>query len=432
MTQLRNKNHELPDNSLEKVFTEFYRLREGLVGHLDGEVNTDHATTMLVTIVENMCRVMMRQRAGSLDNYREVTLQIPLLVSVARESDKGWILTDRDHEKGVRHFLKSIGKDVGKSSLYVKLRVREVDQLIEAVCSKPKLYLKNTILATSYNFQSVEGVKRVKKSVFDDTHYTKSDYKEMFDTRHDLVHSLLRKPQPEASGLVRKWVCMVENLFEVLLKDLPGMFDHYKRVALVDIDTKTSIKHLKAAADKPGSNEWTSYHLGRAYANIGDMENAKTELLKACRKVGDLRKEMEGRCAHVDPAAADQLRLDMAVLILNVGMEVERLGEDDAASECFDEAVLICGESHADLCVWAAWLQYGLNRFGEAVEYLSLAIDKTDGFWEGRRRATLYNDKGSMLSMLGRDGEAKACFEEALRLDPSLGEASKRLLELDC
>ncbi len=58
-TVLRNRNDSLPDTSLEKVFTEFYRLKNGLEGHPNDETYMDHATIMLVSVVENMCRVKM-------------------------------------------------------------------------------------------------------------------------------------------------------------------------------------------------------------------------------------------------------------------------------------------------------------------------------------------------------------------------------------
>ena len=424
--RLVNKNDTLPDTSLERVFAEFYKLKKGLEDHPGDETYTDHATIILVTIVENMLRVRMLPRTNALADDWKVTLRVPLLVDAAWGSDGGEGLAGRDHVKAVSDYLESIGKD--GSAERVCLRAGDIDRFIDAVCPKPEPYLKNTILASSYTFQNVKSIKDEFEEVFVDTGHPESDYAEMFNARHALVHSLLREHRPEADGLALKRVHIVEALFRRLLQDTPGVFDLYKGVALVDIDPEEALAHLEAAAKQAGGNGWTSYHLGRAYRKTGDTENAKAELLKAAKNIGDLRKEMEGRLAHTDYAVREWMKFDTALLALCLGMEMERLGDDGAAAECFMCAVSINGESYPELYVWAAWQLEGISRFEDAIWCLDRALGCEDLTVE--KRADAYNDKGVMLRLLGQEGRARTCFEKALELNPAHPRASKHLSEL--
>ena len=68
----------LPDTSLEKVFTEFYKLKKRLEDHLDDETYTDYATIMLVTIVENVFRVRMLSKVNYLKPDERIELRLPL------------------------------------------------------------------------------------------------------------------------------------------------------------------------------------------------------------------------------------------------------------------------------------------------------------------------------------------------------------------
>lgn len=423
---MRNKNDILPDTSLWKVFTEFYKLKKGLDDHPDDETYTDHATIILVTIVENMFRVMMLPKMSCLKPSKRIGLSVPLLMNMMRESDRGWTLPGQDLEKVVRDALKPIG-ECGSGDL-VWLRVGDVDRFIDTACPRPRPYLKNTILASSYPFQNVGCIKlEFGEGVFENTGHCEPDYEKMFDARHALVHSLLREPQPKVGRLVLGRVRMVENLFRKLLEGMPGTFDHYKGVALVDTDPGTAIRHLEAAARQANPDWWLHYHLGLAHLKVGSRENAKTAFLEACRKIGGLRKEMEGRRAQADAAASDWMREDMAVLAVSLGAEMTSLDEDDAASECFDCAVSISGEAYPGMCAGAAWYQWGISRFEKAAEYLDVALRSRD--LAAGKRAMLYVDKGFMLQLLGSEGEAKACFEEALKLDPSNESACKHLSE---
>ena len=421
--RLVNRNYELPDTSLEKVFAEFYKLKKRLEEHPFDEVYTDHATIMLVTIVENMLRVRMLPRTDALPNDRKVTLRVPLLVVVACESCGG-APADWEPGKAVSDYLESIEKDGSTES--VSLCVGDIDRIIDAVCPNPEPYLKNRILASAYTFQSVKSIKdEFGEEVFSDTGHPESDYAEIFDARHALVHSLLREHRPVADGLVLKRVRIVEDLFRRLLRDDPGVFDLYKGAALVDIDPAEALTHLEAAAKQTSSGGWKFYHLGRAYRKTGGTEKAKAELLKAAKNVGGLLREMEGRRAHADGATREWVKFDTALLTLCLGMELERLGDDDAAAECFACAVSINSESYPELYVWAAWQLEGISRFEDAMWCLDRALD-CKGL-VGEQRAEAYADKGTMLRLMGQDGKARACFEKALELDPAQPGANKRL-----
>ena len=426
---MKNRNGMLPDTSLEKVFTEFYKLKKRLEDHLDDETYTDYATIMLVTIVENVFRVRMLPKVSYLKPDEEIELCLPLLADVVRESDRGRTLTSQDLEKAVHDALESIGNRISNDR--ARLLVGDVDRFVDAACLRPRPYLKNAILASSYTFQSVGSVKReFGKDVFDNTGYSEPDYVEMFAARHALVHSFLRAPQPDVGKLVSARVRMVENLFKKLFEDAPGTFDRHKGVALVDIDPGTALKHLEAAASQTNPDGWLLYHLGLAHVGMNDQESAKTAFLNAGRKIGGLRKEMEGRCAQTDTAASDWMREDMAVLAISLGAEMARFGDDDAASACFDAAVSISGESYPVMCAGAAWYQWDISRFEKAVEYLDVAL-RSRGLAAGGR-ATLCVDKGAALQMLGRVDEAAACFKEAQELDPDNVRARKHLSEPCC
>ena len=237
---MKNRNGTLPDTSLEKVFTEFYKLKKRLEGHLDDETYTDYATIMLVTIVENVFRVRMLSKVDCLKPDEEIELHFSLLMGVVRESDRGWTLTGQDLEKVVHDSLKPIEKYVSDDR--ARLRVGDVDRFVDMACLRPRPYLKNAILASSYTFQNAGSVKReFGKDVFDNTGYSESDYVEMFAARHALVHSFLRAPQPDVGKLVSARFRMVESLFEKLLESAPGTFDRYKGVALVDIDPRLDL-----------------------------------------------------------------------------------------------------------------------------------------------------------------------------------------------
>ena len=243
-----------------------------------------------------------------------------------------------------------------------------------------------------------------------------------------MTHSLLRTHRTEADGLVLRRVRIVEDLFRRLLRDTPGMFDRCKGAALVDIDPEEALAHLEAAAMQAGGNRWTLYHLGRAHRKTGGAEKAKAHLLKATRNMGGLLKEMEGRRAHTDDAMREWLKFDTALLALCLSMEMERLGDDDAAAECFACAVSISGKSHPELYVEAAWQLEGISRFEDAIWCLDRALG-CEGL-TAERRAEAYGDKGAMLHHLGQDGKARTCFEKALELKPARPGVSRRLAEL--
>lgn len=415
-----NKNDALPDTSLEKVFAEFYGLKKGLEDNPGAEAHTDLATIMLVSIVENFFRVKMLSRVGCLKPGKRIGLRVSLLMDVLRGSDRGWTCTDQDLESVVRSALEPIAEDASKDIVY--LCVGGVDRFIDMACPRPRPYLKNEILASSYSFQNTGLVKReFGNNVFDDTGYCESDYKGMFNARHALVHSLMREPQPGMGELVSERVRMVESLFRKLLGCTPGVFDCHKGTALIEIDPETALTCLTAAAEQPDPGGWTHYHLGRTYHKMGNAEGAKTAFLVAVRKIGGLRKDMEGRCAQVDYHVSDFLKLDMAVLSISLGEEMRLLGEDDAAVACFDVAVSIAGEEYPDVCTWAAWHHVGVLRYREAIACLDVAL-RHNGAIAGKL-AQVYHDKGSILQLLGQDGEAEKCFGKALELDSANEEA---------
>ena len=422
---MRNSNDTLPDTSLEKVFSEFYKLKRGLEEHPDDETYTDHATVMLVSVVENMCRVKMLPKVGTKGYAKpeSIFVRVSLLTDTARKNGHDWALPDRDHEKAVREFLESVNaKECGG---LVQLSVTAIDRFVEDVCGKPKPYLKNDILASSYSFQRTKRIKgEFGDGLFDGTGYSESDYYGMFGARHALVHSMVREPDMP----VHRRVDMVEKLLERLLGDVPGAFNHHRGAALMDDDPKTALKCLSAAACQD-PDAWTLYRLGCVQCRLGNVAEAKRTFLEAARRIGGLRKEMEGRLAHADNAAADWFRQDMGILAVGMGEEMRRIGEEDSASACFAAAASISGESDADMCVCAAWHQRGVGRFEEAVRCLDLALASKD-MGDGKR-SILYCDKGDMLSFLdGRAAESRECFEWALEMDAGNAEARRRLSEL--
>ena len=432
-TALRNRNDSLPDTSLEKVFTEFYRLKNGLEGHPNDETYTDHATIMLVSVVENMCRVKMLQMVGEMHTSKDgskpdtLDVSVSFLMDTVRKNDWGWA-ADRDPESAVIGFLKSV-KAEERHDGYARLKLVDVDRFVEEVCRKPYPFLKNTILASSYPFQSTRHMMDKFGDVFRGTGYSESDYDGIFMARHALVHSLARDPDARVSAMRR--VNMVEKLFKNMLKGHPGTFDRYKGAALADIDPESALRHLKSAMHRLDSDPWARYHLGHVYRKLGNTEDAKRELLEAVEMIGSLRKDMEGRAAHTDYAVADWFRHDMGILAISLGDEMHLLGENGAASTCFEAAVSISDESDPDICVYAAWYQWGVGRFDEAARRLDAALAFKD--MDDAKRSKLHCDKGEMLSYLdGRDAEAKECFVLALKLDPDNAEARRRISGLGC
>ncbi len=350
---------------------------------------------------------------------------VSFLVDTVRKNDWGWA-AGRDPESAVIDFLKSV-KAEERHDGYARLKIVDVDRFVEEVCRKPYPFLKNAILASSYPFQKTRHIVDKFGDVFRGTGYNESDYERIFMARHALVHSLARGP--DARVLTMRRVNMVEKLFKNMLKDHPGTFDRYKGAALADIDPESALRHLESAIRRLDSDPWARYHLGHVYRKLGNTEDAKRELLEAVKTIGSLRKDMQGRAAHTDYAVADWFRYDTGILAISLGGEMRLLGEDEAASTCFKAAATISGESGPDICVYAAWYQWGVARFDEAARHLDAALDFKD--MDDVKRSRLYCDKGEMLSYLDeRDAEARECFERALELDPDNEEAHRRLLGL--
>lgn len=415
-----NKNAVLPDTSLANVFMEFYRLKNGLENNPNDLTYTDNATIMLVSIVENACRVKMAMLAERdlNQNKKKISLSIPLLVDVVRDSDTGWTLDDQDYEEVVNNTLARMGCELKRDRVNmcdrVSMRDDDIELFVNKACPRPKPYIKNRILASSSPpFQKVLHVTReFGDGILDSTGYSKSDYKEMFDARHMLVHSLMRDPNSRNS--VQKWVKMVEKFLKKLLCGSNNEFNWHKGAALVDIDPEMALKHLNAAASLPHTNLWLLFYIAIAHIKLGHKQDAVEALQKVVYGVNCLLKEVEDGRAHKNMVVS-MLKYDLAVLCISIAVDVERYGYEAAAF--LDSAVSIAGLEYPDVCIWAAWYHEGSSRYIEAIDCLNVALHRKDTAAD--KLAQVYHDKGLILQLLGQDNKAKKCFERASELDPT-------------
>jgi predicted ATPase/class 3 adenylate cyclase len=166
-----------------------------------------------------------------------------------------------------------------------------------------------------------------------------------------------------------------------------------------------------------------------------DQSNLDGKKREYLHKAGDA-----ARAAYANAAAIDYYRrllglvpeVEQAEILLKLGQVLELVGEWQEAGESFQKGMRLA-EQVADVPVQVAcqravgWLRRKQGDYREAVTWLTRARSDFERLGDFAATSQVMADIGEVSRHLGGFGEAKARYDEALRLSDSVEERASRL-----
>ena len=404
----------IPEQYIEDVFNEFYRL-DSIIS--DGnEYQRNYVVTRLVTIIEQFFRIIVEDK-----------------------------LYDRN----------------GKAPEPINLDPDIIDKIASIHFKEEREITRELVMSLNYKFQSGDQIKKTMKDygmrVFRDG-VKKTDYDELFELRHKIVHTLEQPPSK-----IRKYYEQTEKLFEHVL-GLANVV--HPSFYLLKIEALVGLGHYDKAVecfkdadrysnDLPGkSSKSVLAYYDRAVALqfLGEYERAVADFDRAAslaKNDGTLYSYMGMRLRKSKDN--DGIRL-LEFAGYNKGVALQEINDHDAAIKCFNmvlkmdpndiNARLAKGESLLKLgktteardCIRnSVWVSEPINAFAyHKIAKLLLGMDDLDESAKCFARAlTLFNDntdsgdgvasygKGILLQDLGDDATAVKCFDKSIEEDPN-------------
>ena len=265
---------------------------------------------------------------------------------------------------------------------------------------------KERIIASSFNFQNTERINKVMKNLYNqsvfkcgETKYMTSDFKKLFNMRHDIVHNVLGKGND-----VCKYYEKTEKLMQNTLNIIHGHnnnFYYYKAHALSDLERyEDAIQCFYEALRLDPNDLYVYIHLGSLLDKYGENKARKVFL--------------ENGMAHFDK----EIKSDSRNVSLHIGKGIlfENSKEYEEAVECFNRAIDLESKNIT------AYIHKGLSlmdlmKYEEAISCFDSMIKLQPKDYEA------HIGKGTSLMRLKKYEEAIVVFDETIMINPESDEA---------
>lgn len=255
--------------------------------------------------------------------------------------------------------------------------------------------------------------------------------------------------EAERAVLVASVTVAVEQGFPQTAWQLSSVLkDYFDRIGEWDLWIRTGeigLASARASADR-GGEALALLDLSTAYGQIGELERAEelsTQSLEVFRSLDDTGHEMwalnnlgiitamsgawEGALEHFDAALRVPSGVEPAALN-NMGRVYQQLGRHEEAITCFRRALDLAARRLNDHRVVAAlWLHslgeslVSLGQYQDAIGVLEEARDRNRQGHAALPEAESLETLGVAFAAVGRDDEARQCWEQALEILSELG-----------
>ena len=407
---LRSK--PIPTQYIEDVFDEFYRL-DSIIN--DGnEYQKNYVITRLVTIIEQFFRI---------------------------------IVEDRLHARQ------------GKTPEPITLDPAIIDEITAIHAKGEREITRELVVSINYKFQSGDQIKKTMKDyglkIFQDN-VKKTDYDELFDLRHMIIHSFAQPPSK-----IRKYYELTEKLFRHVLGLINikhPSFYLLKIEALAHIDYEKAVEcfkeyeqHFNEPPGKSPKNALTYYDRAMALHYLGEYEKAVSDF----DRVIDLTRNDHTLYSYIGMRLCKSKKDGDRLQVLaeyDKGIALLEIHDYDAAIKCFErilktdpgdidthvakgKSLLKLGnvaEARKCLCnsIWISDLIDAQTYY--EIAKLLLGMDDIDESAKCFTKAlTIFNDeadsddvvanygKGVLLQDLGDNSAAIECFDKSIKANPN-------------
>lgn len=416
------RGRSIPEQYIEDVFDEFYRLDS--IIKAGNEYQRNYVITRLVTIIEQFFRNVVEDRLYDLDGKtpKKMELDPAIIDEIATiHSKEEWEIT-RELVISINHKFQS-GDEIKDTMREYGVRVFRDDPKKEG------------------------GLK-------------KEDYDELFGLRHKIVHTFEQPPSK-----IRKYYEMTEKLFRRVLDQikmrhpsfyflkieaLVGLGEYEKAV---DCFKKEAEPYFGSLPNKSSKSALVHYDKGLVLQCLGEYGKAADDF----DRVVSLTRSSKETYSHMGMRLRKSRENSEGVRLqelaeYNKGAALQEINEHDAALKCFNE-VLRLNPSDIDAHIAKSESLIKLGRHEEAQEclrnsvWVSYPIDGFEYHYIAKllldlgdiaesakcfaKALTLFNDrmdsgnadasygKGMLLQDLGDDDAAVKCFTESLEADPN-------------
>lgn len=408
---LRSKS--IPEQYIEDVFDEFYRL-DSIISD-SNEYQRNYVVTRLVTIIEQFFRIIVEDK-----------------------------LYDRQ----------------GKTPEPITLDPAIIDEIATIHAKDEREITRELVISINYKFQNGDQIKKTMKDyglkIFQDD-VKKTDYDELFDLRHMIIHSFEQPPSK-----IRKYYELTEKLFRHvlgLINTKHPSFYLLKIEALVDLGYyekavecfKEYEQYFNEPPGKAPKNALTYYDRAVALQYLGEYEKAVSDFdrvidltrndhtlysyigmrLRKSKKGGDrlqvLAEYNKGIAlfeTHNYGAAIKcfdrVLKMDPHDIDTHVarGESLLNLGNVAEAQECLWNSIWITDSIDAQTYYGIAKLLLGMNDLAESAKCFAKALTMFNDKADSDDAVASYG-KGILLQDLGNDSAAIECFDKSIEYDPN-------------
>lgn len=350
------KSGKAPDQDIETVFTELYRLKP--IINSDDEYHKNYIVIRLVTIIEQFMRATIEDKLYT--NSDQIPTQILLNPLV-------------------------------------------IDEISNRSPMKKKI-TKELIVSASLLFQNTKSIsdelKRHKIMIFYDDIKTskrnnvclkRGDYDKLFNLRHELVHTLNRPSRLE----VKQFFILTEKFIRHILDNNDkDFFDYMKIIALVDLNQYDEA--LKC--------------FNKIEQRLDTIIDSQPSDIEAYFSKAVMLVELE---KHEDAISCFNKIISLQPTNARVyalkGQSLHELGKDEDAIACFDKAMDL-GKNDVSIYIMKGNSLLNLNKNKLAIECFDAALCLYPD------NPIIYYGLGKSLQHFAHNEEAIKCLKKALQL----------------
>ena len=209
---------------MDGIKNEVYRIKEAVQDGSTQECR-NYIPIRLVTIIEQFFRVMIVDGRISKRTNASGSVSVSTLVDILEHfrgpqlSDDYGEIIDEDYGEAIRVFCREDnGCRYNEERVDVKFPKGPnmvIDELVSYVLGKSNAKASKWVGANTQSFQNVGVIRQYTGNFLDPPDMTKR-YKQLFDTRHNLVHTLVDREFD-----IKHYFDLVERLFEVVERENP-------------------------------------------------------------------------------------------------------------------------------------------------------------------------------------------------------------------
>lgn len=416
------RSRSIPEQHIEDVFAEFYRLDS--IIKAGGEYQRNYVITRLVTIIEQFFRNIVEDRLYNLN---------------------------------------------GKAPRKMELDPAIIDEIAAIHSKEEREITRELVISINHKFQSGDEIKDTMKEYGVEVFWNerkktsglkKESYDELFGLRHKIVHTFEQPPSK-----IRKYYELTEELFKHVLDQITmwhPSFYFLKIDALVDLGEyekaaecfkKEAGPYFDSLPTKSSKGALAYYDRGLTLQCLGEYGKAAGDFDRviSLTRNSNATYSYMGMRLRKSRENSEGVRLQ-ELAEYSKGAALQEINEHGSAIECFNEGLklnpsdidthIAKGESLIKLgrheeareCLRnSVWVSYPIDGF-EYRNIAKLLLDLGDIAESAKcftKALTLFNDridsgdadasygKGMLLQDLGDDVAAVKCFTESLEADPN-------------